>query len=467
MTDKDISPSRARRIAHVGRVAGGQGARSLATKAANIGRSDEKAEAANAERQLAIAEQLVTLLGTMRSVAMKLGQTLSVADFGLVPDEHRAEIQAKLAALQDNAPKVSWKKMKAHVEKSLGDSVDAIFSEFDSEPVAAASIGQVYKATLHSGQQVAVKVQYPGIAQSVRSDLKNLRMFAPTVKGLFPGIDLPSIIDEIEERVLEELDYEHEASNQRMMARTYRGHPFIRIPAVHTELCTDVVLVGDWIHGSPLPASYDAGQDERNRVAEILFRFYMGSPYTHRCFSGDPHPGNTLVLDDGTVAFIDFGLMKTISRESAEDELAGLRALAEGDADRVVELFRAHGVKLAPDRITPDEVLDALRYSQGWYILDEDPELTPAKANEIAARATDQRGPVYRVFKTETLPEQHMVQRRVELLVGTTLGQLRPKGVNFHRIAREWIFGDEPVTELGRAEAAWRQARTGSAEMGT
>jgi len=456
MADKKVHTSRTRRIAQVGRVAGGQGARSLATKAANLGRSDEEAAAANAERQLEIAEQLVALLGTMRGVAMKLGQTLSVADFGIVPDEHRAEIQAKLAALQDNAPKVPWKTMKSHIEKSLGDSVGDVFSAFDQEPVAAASIGQVYRATLHSGQEVAVKVQYPGIAHSVRSDLKNLRLFAPTAKGLFPGIDLRSIIDEIEERVLEELDYEHEASNQRMMARAYRGHPFIRIPNVHTDLCTDAVLVSDWIEGHPLPTAYAWDQERRNRVAEIIFRFYMGSPYTQRCFSGDPHPGNTLVLDDGSVAFIDFGLMKTISAESAEDELAGLRAIADGDAERVVELFRAHGVKLSADRITPDEVLEALRYSQGWYILDEDPELTPAKANEIAAHATDPSGPIYRVFKTETLPDQHMVQRRVELLVGTTIGQLQPTGVNFHRVAREWIFGEEPVTELGREEAAWR-----------
>ncbi|MEI2700898.1 MAG: AarF/ABC1/UbiB kinase family protein [Baekduia sp.] len=443
-------------MAQVGRVAGSQGARSLATKAANVARSDEKAAAANAERQLAVAEQLVTLLGTMRGVAMKIGQTLSVADFGLVSDEHREEIQAKLAALQDDAPTAPWKKMKPHIEKSLGDRIDDLFDDFDPEPVAAASIGQVYKATLAGGRPVAVKVQYPGIARAVRSDLKNLRLFAPTVKGLFPGIDLPSIVDEIEERVLEELDYEHEANNQRMMARAYRGHPFIRVPDVHSGLCTDAVLVSDWIDGRPLPTAYEAGQEQRNRVAEILFRFYMGSPYLHRCFSGDPHPGNTLVLDDGTLAFIDFGLMKTLTAESVEDELDGLRAIAEGNADRVVELFRAHGLKLASERISPDEVLEALRYSQGWYILDEDPELTPAKANEIAGRATDPTGPIYRVFKTETLPDQHMVQRRVELLVGTTIGQLRPKGVNFFRIAREWIYGDDPVTELGRAEAAWR-----------
>ncbi len=132
MADRNVKPSRARRMAQVGRVAGSQGARSLATKAANVARSDEKAAAANAERQLAVAEQLVTLLGTMRGVAMKIGQTLSVADFGLVSDEHREAIQAKLAALQDDAPTAPWKKMKPHIEKSLGDQIDdLVLSEVD------------------------------------------------------------------------------------------------------------------------------------------------------------------------------------------------------------------------------------------------------------------------------------------------------------------------------------------------
>ena len=460
MTEKNVHPSRARRIAQIGRVAGSQGARSLATKAANIGRSEEEARAATAERQMAMAEQLVTLLGTMRGAAMKVGQMLSVADFGLIPDDRREEIQQRLAALQDNAPKAPWKKMRSHIEKSLGDRVTDVFAEFHPEPVAAASIGQVYRAALPDGRPVAVKVQYPGIAAAVRSDIKNLRLFAPAMRGLFPGIDLDSIVDEVEERVLEELDYEHEAANQRMVARAYRGHPFIRVPDVHTELCTEVVLVTDWVDGRPLPTAYDAGQAERDRVAEILFRFYMGSTYLNRCFSGDPHPGNALVQDDGSLAFIDFGLMKTISREAVADELEGLRALADGDAETVVALFRKQGFVLDPERISPQEVLDALRFSQGWYIVDEDPHLTPAVANRIAAKATDPEGPVYRVFKDEPLPDQHMVQRRVEVLVLTTLGQLRPQ-LNFHRIAREWLFGEAPVTELGRLEAQWRAGAPG------
>lgn len=454
MSDKPKRASRTRRMAQVGLVVGGQGARQLATRAANMTRSDEEAAAALARRQLEVADQLVTLLGTMRGAAMKMGQMLSVADFGLITDENRAEFQGRLAALQDNAPKVPWKKMRSHLEKGLGDKIDNVFSEFDTEPVAAASIGQVYRARLQDGTEVAVKVQYPGIAATVRADIKNLRLFSPAAKGLFPGIDLPSIVDEVEERVLEELDYEHEASNHRMLARAYRDHPFIRIPNVHTALCTDAVLVTDWVQGVPLPAAYALDQEDRDRVAEILFRFYMGSPYLSRCFSGDPHPGNTLLLADGTLAFIDFGLMKTISAEAIDNELRALRALHEGDAARVVAEMRTGGIKVSDDRITADEVLEALMISQGWYLIDEDPQLTPDLANLIAGTATDPNGPVVRVFQEETLPEAHMVQRRVEVLVLATLGQLRPQ-VNFFQIAREWIYDEEPVTELGRAAAAW------------
>src|SRR5205807_6664936 len=171
---------------------------------------------------------LVNLLGTMRGAAMKVGQSLSLVDFGLVPESHRDEFQRKLAALQDRAPNVSWRKMERQIERGLGDRLGSAFSDFDSEPVGAASIGQVYRATLTSGQQVAVKVQYPGIAGAVRADIKNLRMFARPAQAVLPGIDLQAIIAEVEERVLEELDYEVEAQNHRLFARHYRGHPFIR-----------------------------------------------------------------------------------------------------------------------------------------------------------------------------------------------------------------------------------------------
>jgi predicted unusual protein kinase regulating ubiquinone biosynthesis (AarF/ABC1/UbiB family) len=448
--------SRTRRIAQLGRVAGGQGARHLAMRAANLTRSEDEAVKALERRQLELAEQIVNLLGTMRGAAMKVGQSLSIVDFGLIPESHREQFQQKLRSLQDRAPNVPYKKMAAQIERGLGERLTDVFREFDKTPVAAASIGQVYRARLHSGQPVAVKVQYPGIAAAVRSDIKNLRLFARPAQKVIPGIDLKSIIAEVEDRVLEELDYEVEAQNHRMFARHYRDHPFIRVPDVHTELCSDTVIVTDWLEGQPLAAAEQLDQQSRNRVAEILFRFYMGGPHELLAFSGDPHPGNSLLLGDGTLGFIDFGLLKRIDKTTSDLELAGMRAITALDLDEIRRCFAEQDVVFDPSRVSDEMLLDALLITQGWFLEDDALELTPELTNTIAAYATDLRGPVYRIFKGQELPAAHMVQRRVEIQVLSIVGQLRPT-VNFHRIAREWIYGDDPVTELGRADRAWRE----------
>jgi predicted unusual protein kinase regulating ubiquinone biosynthesis (AarF/ABC1/UbiB family) len=456
---RNISTSRTRRMAQMARLAGGQGARHLAMRAANVARTEEQQSRALERRQLEFAEQLVTLLGTMRGAAMKVGQSLSIVDFGLVPDSHREQFQRKLAALQDRAPNVPWKKMERQIEAGLNDRLGNVFDDFDRTPVGAASIGQVYRARLHNGQHVAVKVQYPGIATAVRSDIKNLRMFAKPAQSVVPGIDLPSIIAEVQERVNEELDYVVEAQNHRLFARHYRDHPFIRVPEVHTELCSDTVLVTDWLDGQPLKAAETLDQTARNKISEIIFRFYLGGPFELLAFSGDPHPGNSLLLADGTVGFIDFGLLKRIDRQTAELERRGGRAIANQDIGEIIDCFAQQGIVFDSQRISDELLLDALLQTEGWFLEDDELELTPELTNLIAAYATDLRGPVYRIFKHQALPPAHMVQRRVEIQVLSILGQLRPV-VNFHRIAREWLFGDPPATELGRQAAAWRE-RTG------
>jgi predicted unusual protein kinase regulating ubiquinone biosynthesis (AarF/ABC1/UbiB family) len=452
---KSLSTSRTRRIAQMGRLAGGQGARHLAMRAANLARSEEKAAEALERRQLELAEQLVNLLGTMRGAAMKVGQSLSIVDFGLIPESHREEFQRKLASLQDRAPNVPWKKMAQQLERGLGERLDDVFAEFDREPVGAASIGQVYKARLRDGRAVAVKVQYPGIATAVRSDIKNLRLFAKPAQAVIPGIDIESIITEVQERVNEELDYEVEAQNHRLFARHYRNHPFIHVPNVHIELCSDTVLVTDWLEGRPMAAAEQLDREARNRIAEIIFRFYIGGPFELLAFSGDPHPGNSLLLGDGTLGFIDFGLLKRIDRPTAELELAGARAVTNQDADEIIRCFAQQNMVFDHDRVPKEMLLEGLLQTQGWFLEDDELELTPEITNLIAAFATDLRGPIYRIFKGQQLPPAHMVQRRVEIQVLSILGQLRPV-VNFHRIAREWLFGEPPQTELGRAAAAWR-----------
>jgi predicted unusual protein kinase regulating ubiquinone biosynthesis (AarF/ABC1/UbiB family) len=454
--------SRTRRLAQMGRLAGGQGARHLAMHAANLGRTEEQAARALERRQLELAEQLVDLLGTMRGAAMKVGQSLSIVDFGLVPESHRAEFQRTLASLQDRAPKVAWTKMAAQIERGLGERIEKVFAELDRAPVGAASIGQVYRARLHDGRPVAVKVQYPGIATAVRADIKNLQLFARPAQAVIPGIDIRTIVAEVEERVLEELDYELEAQNHRAFARHYRGHPFIRVPEVHTELCSDTVLVTDWLDGAPLAAAEGMDQPARNRIAEILFRFYVGGPHELLAFSGDPHPGNSLLLADGSVGFIDFGLVKRIDRATSELELAGGRAIAEHDAVELVRRFGEQGIVFDCERVPPELLLEGVLQTQGWYLEDEELALTPERTNAIAAYATDLRGPIYRIFKDQQLPPAHLVQRRVEIQVLSILGQLRPM-LNFHGIAREWLYGEEPAGELGAAAARWRRGTPAAA----
>src|SRR5690348_5701449 len=243
MAKEPIPTSRLRRSATVGRLAAEQAARQLGTRAANLTRDEERANEALARRQVETAEQIVAALGTMKGAAMKLGQVMSFLDVGLVPPEYREQFQAKLAELRDAAPKVSFKDMKKVIESEYGEKIDDVFESFEPVPIAAASIGQVYKAHLDGGRAVAVKVQYPGVNTAVRADMQNLTVILRLMKRVAPGLDAKALGTEIRERIEEELDYELEASNQRRLARIYRGHPFIVVPDVITDLSRERVVV--------------------------------------------------------------------------------------------------------------------------------------------------------------------------------------------------------------------------------
>src|SRR6476646_6358581 len=343
MAKDPIPTSRLRRSATVGRLAAGQAVRQAGTRAANLTRSEEAAERALAKRQLETAEQIVAALGTMKGAAMKLGQVMSFLDVGLVPEEYREQFQATLAALRDAAPKVSFKDMKKVLEQEYDEPLDDVFETFDPVPIAAASIGQVYKARMHDGRDVAVKVQYPGVNIAVRSDMQNLGMILRLMNGIAPGLDPKALGDEIRARIDEELDYELEAANQRALARIFRGHPFIVVPDVVTRLSHERVIVSEYVTGRGFEAIKQLPQEERNRIGEIIFRFYFGCMYRHHQFSGDPHPGNSLLLDDGRMAFIDFGLFKRIDDDVAEIELESARLGIEGRGDDLIAHLHKHG----------------------------------------------------------------------------------------------------------------------------
>ncbi|HEY7952499.1 MAG TPA: AarF/ABC1/UbiB kinase family protein [Solirubrobacteraceae bacterium] len=451
---QSIPTSRVRRTATVGRLAATEAVKQFGTRAANVTRGDKKAEEAMARRQLQTATQIVAALGTMKGAAMKLGQVMSFLDVGLVPEEHREEFQAELAKLRDAAPTVSFKQMRKVIEEDLEEPVRRLFAEFDEEPIAAASIGQVYRARLkEDGREVAVKVQYPGVAAAVRADLQNLDMIMRLLKRMTPGLNVKAVTEEIQERIAEELDYELEAQNQRSLARIFRGHPFIVVPEVITGLSRERVLVTEFVSGVGFEEIKDYPQAQRDRLGEIVFRFFLGCLYRHRQFSGDPHPGNFLLLADGRVAFLDFGLFKRLDAEPVELELACQRAVTEGDAVTLHRLLGDSGFLPEPEKVDPDHLLAFVEDAIWWYTTaDEVVELTPEVATQVMIESSDPRSTHFREMRHQDMRPEHLFGRRMEMLTLAVLSQLRAHG-NWHRIAREWMYGEDPVTELGRQEA--------------
>ena len=191
-------------------------------------------------------------------------------------------------------------------------------------------------------------MQYPGVAGAVRADMQNLDMIMRLLKRMTPGLDVKAIAEEIKERIVEELDYELEAQNQRSLARIFAGHPFIVVPDVVSSLSRERVLVSEFVSGVGFEELKGRSQAERDRLGEIVFRFFLGCLYRHRQFSGDPHPGNFLLLDDGRVAFLDFGLFKRLDAGPVELELAAQRAVVERDAQGAAPAARRVGLPAGP-----------------------------------------------------------------------------------------------------------------------
>ncbi|HUH20981.1 MAG TPA: AarF/ABC1/UbiB kinase family protein, partial [Gaiellaceae bacterium] len=387
------SPPRNRvaRSARVGGLVAGQSARWAGTRAANRLRSPEDADAATGERAAALARELVKQLGQLRGAAMKVGQVLSTVDFAAIPESEREEFKATLAALRDDVPPLPFKKVRKLLEEELGGTVSDHFESFEEEAFAAASIGQVHRAVTLDGDEVAVKLQYPGVAEAVESDLRNLSLLLPLVKRLAPGLDVKALYSELRERIAEELDYEIEAQNHRAVERAYRDHPDVYVPKVHTGLSSRRVLVTELLHGRRFEQVKALDDAERDRFGEIVFRFYFSLLQRTGRVCGDPHPGNYLLLDDGRVGFLDFGLMRVVDRSYLDGEQALAAAVERGDADAVHAGMAALGYLPDPSSFSPARLLETLRLSGEWYFEPGARRLTPAYVSDHVERASSPR----------------------------------------------------------------------------
>ena len=450
-----IPTGRIRRTAKVAGLAGGQTARNYATRAANLTRDEEGRRAAAGKRQAEAAEQILEVLGNMKGAAMKGGQVASFIDTGAFPEEVQERIQAKLVELRDSAPQVSFKDMKKVIESELGEKLADAFAEFDEQALAAASIGQVYRATLHDGRDVAVKVQYPGVAQAVRSDLQNLGLIMRVAKRIAPAMDAKAMTAEIKERLSDELDYEQEAQAQRAFARAFRGHPFVVIPDVVTDLSREKVLVTEWVEGKGFEEIKELDQEARNRYGEMIFRFFFGSMHRNAHFSGDPHPGNFRFMPDGRIAFLDFGMTKTLGRDHIADEAKVLRLGMEGDAQGLFDQLASMGFFDPDDEIMqPDRVLEHFQAVTSWYVFDREVTIDKEVVAQVLIDFGDPRSDYWEMMRHENLPPDALLGRRTEGLTVGVLGQLRCTA-NWHRIWREWLYGEEPTTPLGEQEAEY------------
>jgi predicted unusual protein kinase regulating ubiquinone biosynthesis (AarF/ABC1/UbiB family) len=454
-----VPVGRLRRGAKLGGLLGVEAARRYATNVANATRPEEQKKLASERRRLEAADHMVEVLGQMKGAAMKLGQLAALMDFNRLPSDGRNEFQAKLAELHDSAPRVSFKDMQKVIEHDLGDRISNLFADFDPEAAAAASIGQVFRARLHDGRAVAVKVQYPRVAAAVRADLQNLGLLMRAAKHFAPGLDAKAMALEVRERITEELDYEHEAQAQRMFARRWRGHPFIAIPNVVSELSRERVLVTEWIEGTSFERLKMAPEDTRDRVGEIVFRFFFGSLYRFGQFSGDPHPGNFMLLHDGRVAFLDFGMTKTVPRATIEIELSVLRAALEGEAVTVHAGLASLGFFERGDpRFDPARVLAHVRALNAWYATDEPFTITPGYVSRLMVDAGDPRSEYWDLMKNETVPPDSLFSNRMEGMTLAVIGQLGATA-NWHRVMSEWIYGAAPSSPLGVAEAEFFRTR--------
>lgn len=457
--DEDgIPQGRVERTARLGQAVGASGARYAGTKARNLVRSRERAAVEIEKRNLEAAERMVDALGTLKGAAMKIGQLASFIDTDFLPPEYRELYQTKLSTLRSEAPPMPWKTVKSVLEEEWDDPVEELFADFEHEATAAASIGQVHRATLPDGRRVAVKVQYPGIDQALRADMQNAGMLMRLAKALAPGLDAKAAAAELRERVLEELDYEYEGQNQRNFARAYRGHPFIYVPDVISRLSRSRVLVSEWVDGLDFEQAKQLPQADRDRFGEIIFRFCFGSIFHLQHFNADTHPGNYMLLEDGRVAFIDFGMTKHLDRDQIELEIAAIEAVLEDSPEQLRRALHDLGFVNNPKRVEAEKLMAHVKAVGGWYM--EDRELTVDSEVVMGAIAavTDPRSEFYDLMRRENIPANELMGRRMEMGVLAVLGQLEATR-NWMRIGREWWFADEPATELGRVERAFFKSK--------
>ncbi|NVB41010.1 AarF/ABC1/UbiB kinase family protein [Pseudenhygromyxa sp. WMMC2535] len=371
-----IKTGRAGRLAKLGGLAARLGGTAVGLAGKRLRAGKEEAMMTLHRRT---AEQLFETMAQMKGLPMKVGQILSFMD-GLVPPQAQAVYAELLSRLQVSAEPLAWEEMAPTLEAALGRPLDEVFASIEREPIAAASIGQVYRATLTEswaeswaetwaessaadgagqggiGREVAVKVQYPGIAEAVRSDLANAGGIARTMFKLLPNVEGKVMIEDFLGRIAEECDYRIEAENMAAFSARWAGDPRVLIPAVHRELSTERALITAYMHGQSLDALTPAHEPDaarRDAVGEVLFGFVFRSLLVHGMFNADPHPGNFLFPGEDRVVFLDFGCVQTFDEDARAAFRGVITAILSGDRGPALWRALAAGLEFPEDCSEP------------------------------------------------------------------------------------------------------------------
>jgi predicted unusual protein kinase regulating ubiquinone biosynthesis (AarF/ABC1/UbiB family) len=445
---------RASRGANLALLASRVGSSYASSSARQIFASAARREEIKAEQELKTAAEVVAALGSMKGALMKLGQMASYLDSGL-PEP----VREALSSLQQDAPPMAPELAAGVIEAELGAAPDVVFAEWDPQPIASASIGQVHRAITRNGQAVAVKVQYPGVDDAIRADLDNSALLLQIVSMLFPGLEAGPLVEELRARLLEELDYRLEASNQQRFAELYANHPFLHIPAVRTDLSTGRVLTSELVTGARYQDVQQWSQEERNLAGEAIFRFVFGCLYRLRAFNGDPHPGNYVFHGDGRVTILDFGLVKWFTDQDVERLAAMIETMVlREDVSGFRQAVEKAGFLRPDPAITDEQVADYFRHYYELVMDGGDVSFSPEYASDTVRTFFDASN---EVVKRANVPPEFVVLQRINLGLYAVLAGLGATA-NWRRIAEEiWPFVDAPPsTDLGRQEAAWKKGQT-------
>ncbi|MGF1646791.1 MAG: ABC1 kinase family protein [Kineosporiaceae bacterium] len=397
------------------------------------------AEAVAAEIQARAADQIYKTLGELKGGAMKVGQALSIFEASL-PEDVAAPMRATLTKLQNAAPPMSASTVHRVLADELGDGWRDRFADFDDRPAAAASIGQVHRAVWHDGHQVAVKVQYPGAAEALLSDIASVSRVGRVAGGWIPGLELGPLLDELRDRMSEELDYTREARSQQAFADAFAGSDAVAVPAVVES--TPRVIVGEWLAGRGLADVIASGTPaERDAVSRRYIEFLLAGPARVGLLHADPHPGNYLLMPDGRLGVLDFGAVKELP-DGMPTSIGSLLGIAQdGDGDAVVAGLRAEGFVKDSIRLDGNELLAYLRPFMR-FAETERFRFTRDWVRDLFVHVKDPRRAEWTVGLRLNLPPEYLLIHRVWLGGVGVLCQIGGE-VPVLEVFDEWLPGFE------------------------